>query len=351
MSTAMARTATGTAAREAGTSLLEVIITMGLTITMVFVVTTLCISGNDAQKYAERINRVTEITQEIVEEMRGDLVSSVRVFANDATGTAYRALLVRAGLPTPLNSRLPTLDPTGTFKRDTVGSEKTGNVLLFARHAWTDRFRCAGTGNEYHTDVYRIVEYYLSREGSGPRAGTNTGLNLCKFVGEPMADGQQLDQIVDAADQAEVLAHLVGGTPDVDGTSRPRVELAWVLGPDPLAAGTLRQILPAGTMVAAPQAPRANVWQVVADARLSQAGLLGYRHFSVATNYARSAMGVGRFGLATLTGDGFPHGFELQLIGPSSARQVLLHLSLVSANRKGHQAYAEHQSICDGRDI
>jgi hypothetical protein len=49
---------------------------------------------------------------------------------------------------------------------------------------------------------------------------------------------------------------------------------------------------------------------------------------------------------------GFPHGFEVQVTGPSSARQVLLHLVVASTNRSGHTAWrtcrwSSTPAICD----
>ena len=69
------------------------------------------------------------------------------------------------------------------------------------------------------------------------------------------------------------------------------------------------------------------------------------------SNFSPSGYRIGRFSIASQTGSGFPHGFELQLIGPSSARQLLLRVISVSTNVAGATAFAEIQAILDARDI
>ena len=73
-------------ARSAGFTIVELTISAVILIMMTYAVTTLTISGSAAQKYAERVSRVTEIAQDIVDEIRRDLTSSVRLFHKDAIG-------------------------------------------------------------------------------------------------------------------------------------------------------------------------------------------------------------------------------------------------------------------------
>jgi hypothetical protein len=273
----------------------------------------------------------------------------VRLFTSDPVGLAYRSIVDWNGAALPIASTLPTIAPTGIFERDTL-TPKTGNMLLFARHAWSDEFVTPTNNQRYRVDVHRIVVYYLAKEAAGPQPGSPIGLNLCRFVGEPMADGTQLDKIDDATDFAEFAEHLRTGTPDAFGRTHSPVELVWVLGADPAVSGTFRQILPGGGISNTPQPPRAGIWKVERDSGLSANGLLSYRHHSIATNHAPAVMGVGRFGLVDNSGDGFPHGFEVQVIGPSAARQILLCTSVVSTNEHGLKAHARLQMIADARD-
>lgn len=336
---------------QAGFSLLELVIATVMLIALSFLVTSLIVTGNEAHKYADRLGRVTEITQEILDDMQAELRSTVRLFGDDAVGNAYTAALADWPEASPIDTtRLPVLDTNGAFAKDVIGTEKTGNAMLFARHAWADSFTCTST-TTYRIDVYRIVGYYLKAENGGPNPQVPWGLNLVKWVSEPMASAEQIDAITDPTDQAEVLEHLRTASPDIDGNTHSPLNLVWLLGADPTAAGTFRQIVSPGTMVSTAQSPRTpSTWEIMRAENLCSPGRLYYRYHSVASNYARANQGVGTFGLRDDANHGFPHGFEVQVIGPASARQVLIHLVNVSTNNKGMKAFYRSQVVAAVRE-
>jgi prepilin-type N-terminal cleavage/methylation domain-containing protein len=337
----------------AGFTLLEMLIAAALLGIMVMAVSTLSVSGMQAQEYARRLTRATEITQDVVDGMRIELTSSVRLFGNDTEGNANLAVLDLVGAPARLaGSRLPTPDANGSVRQDTVASQITGNSLLFARLAWNDRFVGPATGREYMIDVYRWVYYYLTPEDGGPQAGRSIGLNLVRVVGEPLADASAIDAIANAVDRAALLQHLRAGSPDALGVRHSPCQVVWRRGGLPAVAGTLREINPAdGSLSNTPLVAtgRPSPWRVLRT-EVAPRGLLSYRHHSVATVHAPINQRVSRFGVRSTTGTGFPHGFEVQTVGPSSARQVLLHLAIASTNRSGHTAFADVQMMVDARD-
>lgn len=342
--------------RQSGYTLLEALISATLLLSMILVVTTLSQSGSEAERYAGRLTRATEVCQEVIDEMRRNLSASVRVFHDDAVGTGYMSRLEIAAVAPNITSRLPELRSRGIFERETAANPFTGNVLGFASHAWSDSYSVT-SGRSYNLDVYRIYSYYLRQDGDGLRVGQATGLNLSRFVSEPMVDGKQVDAITDPADFAEVLTLLLQGRTDVDAVAQPQpihppLTVVWLLGDNPATSGTLREIDP--TLLAlsnTPLPPRANPWTIQRDTGRSSDGMLYLRHHSVATNWSPGAYGVGRFSVVSGSGEGFPHGFEVQVIGPSAARQVLLRLTVLSTNRSGHAAWARTEVIQDCRDI
>lgn len=341
------------AQRQAGFTLIELVIAATLLGLMIMAVSTLSVSGAQAQEYARRLTRATEIAQDLVDEMRTELVSCVRIFGNDAEGNASLAVFDLDGAPPPISStRLPSVDAMGTIRRDTVADPLTGNSLFLTRLVWTDRF-LGGSGREYMTDVYRWIYYYQTTEEDGPTPGSAIGLNLVRVSSEPLVDAAAIDAVTNVADRAALLQHLYEGTPDANGIRHPPCQVVWRRGELPATSGTLREINPADwTLSNSPLAAsgRPSPWRVLRREAVPR-GLLSYRHHSVATNFAPVAAGVARFGLLTATGDGFPHGFETQVTGPSAARQVLLHLSVASTNRSGHTAFAEVQMVVDARDL
>lgn len=341
----------GGAAHQRGFTLVELMVSAVLLAMLVMAVARLSLSGADAQEYAKRLNRVTELTQEMVDRMRLELVSSVRLFGDDAEGTANLATFDLAGAPPMLaGSRLPTITPGASIRVDTSGAEITGNTLFFTKLAWTDRFVCT-SGNDYLVDVYRWVLYYLTPVDGGPSAGRPTGLDLVRVTSEPMADAGSIDRITDADDQAEVLIHLHDATPDADGVQHDACVVVWQRAADPTDPNALRQIDGSdGSMSDTPFGGRPDPWQILRS-ETTVSGLLDYRHHSVATVYSQASFGVGRYGLVSTAGSGFPHGLEVQIVGPSSARQVLLHLVIASTFRRGRPAWSDMQVIVDGRDL
>lgn len=336
---------------QSGFSLVEVIIAAAIFMVLVIVVSSLAITGSDAQDLGRRISKMTEVAQEVADDIRLQMVSSARVFANDDDGNGVMDLLDLSAAPTPSGTRrLPTIDQDGPFRQDTSGDEITGNAILFAYLAWRDRFRCV-SGNEYLVDVYRVVHYYLSPTDGGPAPGTRGGLDLVHFVSEPLADGDAIDNIVDNTDRAEVLLHLLGGTPDAEGRSRDAVQVVWLRAGAPDDVGTLRQIDgDDGTLSDAvlTGTGRPDPWLIL-PSNDGVERLLAYRRASVASNFDLVAPGISRFAIRD-DASGFPHGLEVQVIGPTSARQMMLHMVLVDTARKGQPAWSQTQTIITAHD-
>ena len=334
---------------EGGFTFIEVAIVMTILVGMIFIVSELFLTANKAQDLAKRLSMTTEVNRDLLQSIRTEVSTSVRLFENDALGNAYLGMLDFAGTRPAIISTLPTIDTVGNFRQEATSGALTGNTLLFATHHWTDEFMCT-SGNPYLVEVYRIVRYYLREEAGGPQPGSSTGLNFCSWVSEPMVDGTQVNRITDLVDRAELLEHLRLGTPDVNGIQHPRVELVWMVGEDPAILDTFRQIELGGTLSDTPLLPRSPIWELLRDPVLSSDELLFANHFSVATNFASANVGLGDFSVMDNSGNGFPHGFEVQIIGPSSGRQVMLHLIVVST-RSGLPANSSQKIVINSRDI
>jgi prepilin-type N-terminal cleavage/methylation domain-containing protein len=333
---------------QAGFSLAEVMVATTIFLALVLVVSSLALSGSEAQDLGRRIARMTDIGHEVTDSIRLELVSTVRMFGDDAPGNASLGMLDLAAAPLPVASRrLPTIDAGGEFRADSAGDEITGNAILFAHLAWRDRFRCS-SGREYRVDVFRWLHYYLSPLAGGPAPGRRGGLDLVRWVGEPLADGDTVDDISDPADREEVLRHMLDATPDLLGQTHDAVQVVWSRNGDPTVPGTFRQIDTDGSLSDTPVNGRPDPWQVL-PAVNPGGGLVGFRHASVASNFDDVAPGIARFGLRDDVA-GFPHGFEAQIIGPNSARQLLVHLVLIDLRRKGSPAWSQMQTVMTGRD-
>ncbi len=336
--------------RQSGFSLVEVAIAAAIFMALVVVISTLAVTGTDAQELGRRISKMTEIAQDVTDDLRLEMVSASRLYGNDVEGQELLSLLDLTEAPASIAStRLPTVDLDGPFRQDTSGDEITGNAALFSYLAWRDRYRCA-SGTDYIVDVYRLSHYYLSDQGQGPVAGSRGGLDLVHFVSEPLADGAAIDNIASTVDRDEVARHLLTGTPDIDGRSRDPIQVVWLRSAPPNAVGTLRQIDDDGSLsdTVLPGTDRPVGWSILPRENPVR-GILEYRRASVATNFDLEAPGISRFALRD-DASGYPHGLEVQIIGPSVARQLLWHLVLIDPLRKGPPAWSQVQTIIASRD-
>jgi len=327
--------------RQQGTTLVEILIVVVILISLVIITTGLVISTSDAQHFTERSRRANELNQELLTDIRNELMSTVTLFTTDNYGPTYAALLNYSSSAPPLTSSAQaTLNATGIFAKEATSGSLTGNSLLCARQSFTTEFQCI-SGNTYRIDVYRMVDYYLTPADGGPTLGSPFGLNLAKFVGEPLADAAQVDAITDSTDQGEVLVHLRDGTVNVFGESIEPVQVVWKRGEDPAAVGTFRQILSTALLSDVPTEGRPTPWAINLDLSRASSGLLFYRRFSVVTNEGMPSLGVARFAVTDTTGAGFPHGFEVQIAGGSTNRRVLLHSSIVAISRSSLPAHSD----------
>lgn len=341
---------THSGSNERGLTLVEVVIVLALTAAIVFTMIGMAKSSQDASVHVVAQGRAAEVAQMVINRMRSDLLASTLVFQNDATSDAYRRLLDESDEAPWIDDVLPTGTFDSTFGLERSSAERTGNTLMLVRHDRSDEFECS-SGSIYQTDIVRIVRYHLVLAGNGPAEGSPIGLNMARWVSEPLIDGGAIDGIEDDADRTELLAHLRNGTADVNGEQHEKAEVVWAIGADPSLDPTLRYVDETGALSDGTGGDRETYWQILRSVHHSSDGLLSYRHFSVATNYASEGMGVGRYSDSHNVSDGFPHGFEIQIVGPSKSRQVLLQLCIVSTLRRGLPAWASLRTVAQIRDV
>ncbi|MEO0478250.1 MAG: hypothetical protein AAF196_02090 [Planctomycetota bacterium] len=342
--------------REAGFSFIEATIASVLLVSLAGLVASLTRSGATAQQFSQRLARVTEISQDLADQIRTGLSASVRILGSGTEGDAYRSMCQlpdepEFSMPQPIQtSRLPVVRTNGHFDLEDASQPVTGNDLMFARYSWTYEYEVS-SGDIYRVDVYRLERYYMTPAGDGPQQGSPVGLNFVHWVSEPLADGAQIDSIADSKHRDEILTALFDAEADRFGVTRTPVQVLWTLGASISDVTTLRQIFSDGSTSNDSQAPRSTTWEFEADPDLCQPNMLDYRHHSIATVFSPVRMGANRFGLVDETSDGFPHGFEIQVIGPSSSREILVHLTIVSTRGDGQRAFHDLQVVSDIRDV
>ncbi|PIE23527.1 MAG: hypothetical protein CSA62_06705 [Planctomycetota bacterium] len=326
-------------------SLLEVIIVVALMFAISAVVSGLALGSTRAEGYVQRSVQLTGATQDLIEMVRKDVSGSTHFFVNDAAGLSYWQRLDRSAA-NAYSARLPKLSATGIFKKDLFGNEKSGNALLFGLLERSDIFDCGNpSGHTVRVDIYRFVAYYLHRIDGGAPGSKVDGLELIKWVSVPVADMSQVEGVTDSIELENLLKHFYQGSNPVDSNlPYPAVRYLWRQS-EPIASA-FHAIKADGSFVPVPA-----TWLIPMDVKRSKLDLLSRNDFSIASNQAGSSRGIGRFGLVNLTGNGFPHGFETQIVGPASARQILMHLTTVSGKGLGLRSWGDVLGVAETRDL
>ncbi len=338
----------GTEGGVRGLTLVELIIVMTLLVVLSGAIFGVLLRTERAQVFAETDTSLTGAGQDILEAIRGDVGRAFRLFVAGTEGAAYLSGLDRSSAPPLGNSRLPVLDTSLLFEKDIAGGETAGNLLLMAVHDRTDVFDLTGSGELRRTNVYRLVVWYL-RPIPGSDPGKRIGsLDFVRWVSVPLADRNQVEEISDPGQRTALLVHLFNGdNPQDPALPFPPVRHLWRPG-DPFPSAFL-VVDSGGTTNAVPPG-----FELAMDPKRTRNGLLAHRGLAVASNLAGEEHGIARWSIRSDTGSGFPHGFESKILGPASARQVLLHFVLVS--RRGEvpselRNWADFQGLAETRDL
>ena len=113
---------------EEGFTLLEVVVVMVVLVGMILIVSELFLRSNEAQEMAKRLSMTTEVNRGLLQDIRTDVSTSVRLFENDGVGNAYLGMLDFTGVKPAINSTLPTIDTAGNFRKE-PGSGPPGVTL------------------------------------------------------------------------------------------------------------------------------------------------------------------------------------------------------------------------------
>ena len=330
-----------------GFSLVELIVVLALIGALVASIVSLALRSQNAQTYAERNAAATLVAQGVLDQIRRDVGSSTRLFQNDSEGLSYLAGMDLTGLDM-IAGRLPKIVSDGIFEKETSTDPKTGNILFFVRQDRTDRFDRSGGGDYVRIDVYRFILYGLRLlPGKDPSKDLDA-FDLVRWVSPPVGDRSQIESIADPTEQERVCAHLYAGT-NPDEPSLPFAQMRYLWRPGGSFPAAFEEILVDGK-----RNPVPSGFQLPRDAAKSSPNLLNSRKLAISANPGGASKGIGAFGILDTSGDGFPHGFETQIVGPASARQVLAHfvfVNTVRAKDNSKRVWINFQTVVETRDL
>ncbi|MEW6354804.1 MAG: prepilin-type N-terminal cleavage/methylation domain-containing protein [Planctomycetota bacterium] len=296
---------------------------------------------------------------------------------------------------------LPVLDPNGAFGPDDATTQRTGNCLMFiktdpafsarARYGPEDQFDPEINTRLIMIDVYRIVYYYLTVMQGGNVGGMEDSLSLIRWESIRFVDKEQLESLAErdplptpeGATQAEKDATLPvmqsdfirqlvedaginycwDTTQNADTAFYELVQDAgsgdYMVASAPISAFEVSSSdlnIPMSKyehVVLNLEAKQATIsWNTQSNLFIAGMGVAFRENYKQWFPFKSPVM-VPRFGYPdiSLAGRGFPHGLEVQVIGPSGARQVLVRLVLVKETMRHRTAAHETVTIVATRDF
>jgi len=303
-----------------GTTFIEMVIAMVCLSAIAIATFEIMTQSQNTNSTVNAWNMLTQWGQKAIDQMNLDITQACVLYQNDSLGNGYKAdLESNANFPVLANSKLPVIAPNSTFGQETT-TTRTGNALLYATN--TMPFISQALTNTRRVDMYRMVYYYLSpiTQTIGARP---VSLRLVKWTSQEFADYNQVIAITDATEQADFVMDLYFNSGirylwiprnTSDSAFYAIDEYGAVSGwPEPSF------IIPTGIDAQG----NAMVRSVIND--------LGLGFATVAWNNSAVFSTpdiVPKFAVANAVGAGFPHGMEIQIIGPTGARQVMVRLVL-----------------------
>ncbi len=288
------------ARREAGLSLIEIVIALAA-FTTLLVVSMQTITGlTESQAYVEGKARTRALAERIVELVREDVLYSTRLFQHRS---ASYALIEKMALPDmPLtDSRLPTSSAIGYFAPDPAGVIETGNLLFLLRTEPTiiADLDAVVPGMLWRVSTYRFVLYYLTGDEE---------YDLHRWASTVVADHHDIVRLTNQGQRHALVEVLL----------QQGIDFAW----DSRAAPAASMYTLAIDEDPAPLTPETKVSM---DQKFSAPSLVGARDCRIAANGTPAPLFVPSYARPTTY---FPQGFEVKVDGNAIGGLLMVRIGL-----------------------
>jgi hypothetical protein len=255
-------------------------------------------------------------SQRVLNQIKDQLNQSRRIIDSSALGQAYWNMLDLSDAPPPLSTtKLPLIEQNGSLSPESSGfvADSVGNALFFAEGT-APFFEDTTTTR---IDIYRFRYYYLTQRTDIAFADKPGRLDLISWRSVYYADGGQLQSLSDTDRPIVVQALRASNIDHAWRASRP--------------AGTAFLELTSGGDLDSVSSSYKIEQDGYSLAALESAGgrINGGMTFSVAYNSSpgdHNAVTVPDFASPSTNAEGFPHGFEIAVVGGSGGRQVFMRL-------------------------
>lgn len=291
----------------------------------------------------EARNSLKSGAQNAINHIGANLVQSKRVFENSANDGPFLGRIQLGGAPSAIaGSTLPIINEYGSLSVNSTDFLQTnvGNLLFFASTDSPVDLTVTNSGSTNQTvriDLYHFNYYYLAYSVTGT-IGAQKEIDLWEWHSIKYADYNEIESIPDAVASSHTATALNG------------VGISYAWNPSATAVSSAFFTLSTNSITAAsnhtiPAASSGNMIPM-----LTGTMSLGFRS-SVSPNTGTafpSSVPVPLFAAASGT---FPSGFEIAVVGPNSARQVLIRLVTAAQGALNHYIANESLVVMSARDL
>ena len=315
---------------QKGITIIELLIAAGIVAIMALFVGNFLIDSFDNNRMVQGLADLGNYSQQAVNRIRLDISQSKRLMDNSIDGIGYWDLVRFPQNIRPVaGSRLPEIIDHGSLSPSKVDDfrnpfirESAGNILFYAEHMPA----IESVKDKRVIDIYRFVVYFLlEHKGNGFNPNVNSYLDLQRCESGPYADLYQVRDVQNDKVRRHILNILEES--NVTALWDPQVSSAVAFtrmdGYDPKNSQPL---------------VRHAIQMKRCFSAISGLGRLarstGTILYSVSFNKGKHFQINRPVPLYAKAEETFPHGFEVLIVGPRSARQVLLRIVLAAPLRK-----------------
>jgi len=278
---------------RAGFTLIELLISLAvlsLVIPIVYQVSEGVVFSTAA---ASVTNELKLINQKLIQSIKSDVVQSAVVY------DSYTSI-IDLNLPTNYTSlnknKLPVINETGSFPPE---PDKVGNILFMAKYLSPIEITVNGTN--YRIDCYSFIYYFLAKDTGSTINGKNPIILMRSQSQETYVDYSASKQkdlvkalyntgIRHAIDLKNTNFYALNSNGNINSEDNHTVQM---------------ESNPASRDFGANQLPTGKVYYAI-----------GYNNMGL--------IDIPKFANADNSGDGFPNGSEVAIVGPKSSRDILV---------------------------
>jgi prepilin-type N-terminal cleavage/methylation domain-containing protein len=318
---------------DRGHTLLEMIIVIAVFAVVLFLVHGGISASVHANDQMQRTNRLNVMSHDILSRIERDLARSHRVFTESQSARDLIARLEGKGAAILENSLLPIVDSAGILERDETDNRRTGNVLMFAATIppiSTDISDEFSPERLIRIDLYRFVIYHLANHSANTEDHPRNDIR--RWSSLPVASYVQVMKVKDDDDRRRLVHALIEfGVAALWDSTADDADAAFC----PLVDGELP-----GDPDAAYEVPRDPVTS-------PDTGLVGNVRAGIAVR-ADEAPDARIF---APEGSTMTPGFEVKMVGPASARQVLINLTTIAHKPNSTPILLRRSIVVGARDM